>query len=302
MFKFLAMVGILVATFFLAGQKVHAATDTALPSLVDVKTEQVITFGQMAKQVAKDDVVIFGEFHDSQPVHDAELAVLKDLHAIHGDKLVFSMEMFERDVQSSVNDFLNGKLTEEQFMAVSRPWPQYVTAYRPLIMYAKEHHIPVLAGNIPRYIASAYAKAGSLDAISATDKVFLPKVHIAGSKAYQAKFFETMNAMSHGGMNIPKDRQQQMFMAQCLKDDTMVESILQYKQEHSDAVIFHIQGAFHSESRLGVVEKLQWLNPDLKISVINTISYNPGKESLAMTVDSHKTTGDYLVLNTKSKE
>lgn len=63
--------------------------------------------------------------------------MLQQLYAIHGDKLVLSLEMFEADNQSVLNEYLDGKITEDEFLAKSRPWPRYKTDYRQLVEFAK---------------------------------------------------------------------------------------------------------------------------------------------------------------------
>lgn len=298
--KLMIIVAVLIVFSLLSAARATAAEAPAV-WFGSAKTGTEVSLDDVAGGVAPYDVIFFGEFHDSQPVHDAELAILKRLCDIHDGNLVLSLEMFERDVQPVLNDFLAGKITETEFLAASRPWPQYMTAYRPLIMYAKKQHIPVLAGNIPRRIAASYAKSGTLGSLTDSDTSYLPKVHLAGSAAYQSKFFAAMSGMEAGDMKIPAARRQQMFMAQCLKDDAMAESIAQYKAGHPAAVVYHVQGVFHSEGRLGVVEKLHWLNPRLKIAVIDTVQYSPDRQSMKDIIRDHQNDGDYLVLDTQHK-
>ena len=76
---------------------------------------------------------------------------MKKLYKKYGSRLVLSMEMFEKDNQEKVNDYLAGKITEEEFIKTSRPWPRYITDYKPMIEFAKAHKIPVIASNIPRF-------------------------------------------------------------------------------------------------------------------------------------------------------
>ncbi len=261
---------------------------------------QPVTVPEMTRELQPYQVVVFGEFHDSQPIHDAEYAVLKELYKLHGDKLVLSMEMFERDVQPVMNDYLAGKISEEDFLKQSRPWPQYQTAYRPLVEFAKIHGIPVLTGNIPRRMASAYAKSRSLDGIAEADKGYLPAVHKAGSEAYREKFAAVMAGMKNtpSGMTVPPQMVQPMFMAQCLKDDAMAESIANYVTAHPDAVVYHVVGNFHSEGHLGLVEKLQELKPAVKVAVINPVHYDAKAETAADAAAAHRQGGEYLALET----
>ena len=228
----------------MAGAAAPAPAAEKAPAVlwIDGATQKAVSTAEMLDGLKEYQVIFFGEFHDSQPIHDAELDVLKGLHDLHGDKLVLSMEMFERDVQTTMDDYLAGTLSEELFLSQSRPWPQYMTAYKPMVEFAKEKGIPVLTGNIPRRMAAAYAKARSLDGVAAADKRYLPKVHAAGSDAYRMKFAATMAGMNDmpGGMKVTEAMVQPMFMAQCLKDDAMAESIADYLDTHGDAVVYHV--------------------------------------------------------------
>ena len=292
----------IVLCFFSLLSSVRAATKDAEENVLFVQssTTQPVSLSAMIDGLAAYDVVVFGEFHDSQPVHHAELAVLKSLYQKHGANLVLSMEMFERDVQPVMNQYLAGTITEAEFLAASRPWPQYEMAYRPLVEFAKAHHVPVLTGNIPRRIAAAYAKSKTLDSIADKDKQYLPKVHRAGSAAYREKFVAVMQGMNadKGGMNIPPQMVQPMFMAQCLKDDAMAESISLYRQEHLQAVVYHVVGNFHSASHLGMVEKLAQLQPKNRIAVINTVHYDADTDAIGDIARAHAAEGEYLALET----
>lgn len=296
--KIVVLAVVLIVFSLLSTMKAAAADEKA--SFVKAGTTKVVTVRAMARDLKNYDVVVFGEYHDSQPIHDGELAVLKELYRLHGDNLVLSMEMFERDVQPVMNQYLAGDITEEAFLAASRPWPQYDTAYKPMVEFAKAKGIPVLTGNIPRRMASAYAKARSLDGIAKDDAQYLPKVHKAGSQAYREKFAATMKGMNGmpGGMQIPPQMIEPMFMAQCLKDDAMAESIADYRSNHPQSVIYHVVGNFHSEGHLGLVEKTESLRPDDKVAVIDTVHYDSQKEAIADLAPQYAKNGEYLAFET----
>ncbi len=52
-------------------------------------------------------VIFFGEDHDSRTDHDGELTILTGL-AERDSNLVLALEMFERDVQDTLNAYLKG--------------------------------------------------------------------------------------------------------------------------------------------------------------------------------------------------
>lgn len=300
----LLILALVLGLFSLLSAVRSAAQDGTKPVVfVESRTARTLSADAVTQQLAPYDVVLFGEFHDSQPVHDAELAVLKGLYRQHGKRLVLSMEMFERDVQPVMNQYLAGTLTEQEFLAASRPWPQYDRAYRPLVEFAKAHQIPIVTGNIPRRIAAAYAKTGTLAQTAEADTVYLPKQHRAGSEAYRKKFAAAMAAMGGlpGGMQIPPQRVQPMFMAQCLKDDAMAESIAAYRREHADAVVYHVVGNFHSSGHLGMAEKLAALEPAARIAVIDTVHDDGAKDDIQAVAKAHGADGEYLALETAHK-
>ena len=72
-------------------------------------------------------------------------------------------------------------------------------------------------------------------------------------------------------MPVTAGQMEAFYRAQCLKDDTMAESIADHHRRYPDRKIIHYQGDFHSRYRLGVVEKLQVLEPELKILVLTPV-------------------------------
>jgi hypothetical protein len=91
------------------------------------------------------DVVLVGEQHDDPNTHRLELAVLEGL-ARRKRSVIVSMEMFERDVQDPLDHFQMGHLAEDEFLKQSRPWPRYVTDYKPLVDFAIARDWPIVAG------------------------------------------------------------------------------------------------------------------------------------------------------------
>src|SRR6516165_549009 len=90
----------------------------------DTRQKAFGDFESMLADLARADVIFLGEQHDDPNTHRLELAVLEGLTRRHVP-LVLGLEMFERDAQPVVDQYLAGTITEEQFLAASRPWPRY---------------------------------------------------------------------------------------------------------------------------------------------------------------------------------
>lgn len=237
----------------------------------DAKSGKELNAAQLAKRLQKYEVVFFGEYHDQGEIHKAELELLQALHKIKGEKLALSMEMFEADNQTKLDSFLAGTLGEEEFLATSRPWPNYKTDYAPLVNFAKKNNMPVVAANVPRFLAAHVAKNnGSVAGIEEQYLQFLPKHTYAPEGAYKDKFYAQMTS-PEAPMKMPPQRLAAVYAAQCLKDDKMAESIAAFSDAHKKMQVLHINGCFHSDAHLGTTQKLEALRPKLKVAVITPL-------------------------------
>lgn len=252
----------------------------------DVQSGKNLTSAQLASKLQKYDVVFFGEYHDQSEIHQYELELLEAMYKAKGEKLALSMEMFEADNQSKLNNFLADTLSEENFLAASRPWPNYRTDYAPLVNFAKEKKMPVIAANVPRFLAAHVAKNNaSTEGVEAQYQQWLPKHTYAPEGAYKDKFYAQMSS-PEAPMKLPPQRLAAVYAAQCLKDDKMAESIAAFADAHQNMQILHINGCFHSDAHLGTAQKLEALRPELKVAVITPLERKQKGE---------KPAGDFVV-------
>jgi len=223
------------------------------------------------------DVLFFGEYHDNSLLHSLEKEITEKLYFKYTDGLVISLEMFERDIQLLLNQFLSDTITEEYFLQNSRPWNNYINDYKPLVDFAKEKRIPVLAANIPRVHAANYRKSGEnyLNSLNASDRSFIARNPLILNDRYKDKFYESMKTNMHSDSTNPMINSNadlnSLYAAQCLKDDTMAESIGDYFRKNTEKFIIHFNGDFHSNDHLGTAQKLALSYPEIKIGVISPV-------------------------------
>ena len=97
-------------------------------------------------------VVLLGEHHDNQSHHDWQLRMLRALHQ-QQPALVIGLEMLPKVVQPKIDRFLRGETTIDVFLKEvdwQRYWSFSADYYVPLLNYAREQQIPVVALNITR--------------------------------------------------------------------------------------------------------------------------------------------------------
>ena len=255
-------------------------------------------FEGMVADLARADVVFIGEQHDDPATHRLELALLEGIARRRGN-VVVALEMFERDAQKLVDDYLGGRLSEEEFVKGSRPWPNYATDYRPLVEYARAKGWRVIAGNVPRRYASQVARGGlqAIEKLPENERAFIAREITAPTNDdYYRNFNKTMSGQGggHGGsMNM-----EYVYQAQVTKDDTMAESIARAYQEagESKPLIIHYNGAFHSDYRLGTAERTIKRLPKVRVKVVSVV---PTENLDAIKADEHRKRGDYVVFAIK---
>ena len=213
------------------------------------------------------DVLLLGEFHGDTLGHRFQHDVLQRLIE-DGRPFVLSLEMFERDVQLVVDEYLAGHITEEQFLRSSRPWPHYERDYRPLVETARLNGSAVIAANVPRRYVNLVAREGAdaPDAILFHEaKRMLPPLPLPEpSAAYQRVFQERMAGMpEHGGPTV-----ENLMAAQVLWDAGMAEAIARAARRHSGALVVHVAGAFHVEGEGGIPEYIEHYAPGLRLVTV----------------------------------
>jgi uncharacterized iron-regulated protein len=261
----------------LVGLSLHAAAQDAPATntlrIYDAQGKPV-TFEQVLDAMGANDVVFVGEMHNDAAAHQIERLLLEGAYArLHQQTkdartLALSLEMFERDVQPVLDEYLASLIQEKHFLAAARPWSNYQTDYRPLIEFARAHNVPVVAANAPERYVNRVGRLGrdSLKALPPNALAwFAPLPYGAASPAYAAKFQEAMS----GGMGAPSAHSNPYLLdAQLLRDATMAHSIAEQLKRQKHALVLHVTGSFHTEGHLGTPEQLHAYNAHARTLVI----------------------------------
>lgn len=241
----------------------------------------------MADSLAEADVVFLGEFHDSDVGHSLQLALTRRLLA-RRPGLVVSLEMFERDAQTALDLYLAGGLDEAAFLERARPWPNYARHYRPVVELARHRGLGVLAANCYRPLASRVAREGRW---SIAGEPWAAQRVDAGPGPYRDKFVALMGDHASG----MGSRLDDFFAAQCVKDDTMAESIARVLEESGEErpLVVHWCGSFHSDEGLGTVERLRARLPQVKVGLVTMIESRSATRPLS---DQERRQADFVWL------
>lgn len=221
------------------------------------------------------EVVLVGEQHDDRVGHALQLELFKRLRdrdpGLAGRDavpLTLSLEMFERDVQYVVDEYLDDLISEEHFLSSTRPWANFRQDYRPLLELARAHEHCVIAANAPRRYVNLVARRGpdALHALSAEARRHLPPLPLAPpSDAYRAEF----EAIAHGhGQGSDQPPAEFGILAQNLWDATMAYSIAEELLQRPGSRVLHLVGSFHVRNRTGLPEHLAYYRPGTSTLIV----------------------------------
>ncbi len=227
------------------------------------------TFEQMVDALSQAAVVVVGEEHDHKQGHALELEIFKGLFAKHA-LMIFSLEMFERDVQLVLDEYLSNQISKSSFLAASRPWQNYATDYAPLIEFCKDNYLPVLAANAPRRYVSIASRMGqsALLKLSKQARSYLAKLPYSMVLPPEYDRALTDVFSNHGAASnamlpqFPKE-------GQALWDATMADSILRGLKTYGRIPIMQINGSMHSDYGYGLVDRLRKADRKIKVMIVS---------------------------------
>lgn len=259
------------------------------------------TLMELLEAVRDADVVVIGENHDDPGAHRFELDLLAGLQT-ERPAMALSLEMFERDVQPVVDEYLGGFITESHFLAAARPWSNYKSDYRPLVEYCREHHVPVIAANAPRRYVNMVTRLGApaLKSLPREAFAFLP--HLPYSMDLPAGYRSALTAVfdqPHGNAagaapaSVPGADVERLIEAQALWDAAMADSIGRFVRSHRGAAVLQVNGAMHSDSGYGIVARLRRAHPALRIV---TVSVKPDASFPALAAGKYDGVADWIAI------
>ncbi len=249
------------------------------------KDGEEISYGKMIKQLAKSDIILFGELHDNSIGHWLELQVAKDMHADQSD-LTLGFEMFEADDQLVLNEYLTGVIEERHLLAEAKVWDNYKNDYKPLIEFAKKSSLKAIATNVPRRYANLVYRKGiqALESLPEEARQYIAPLPIIID--LELPGYKSMIS-SMGGHGAPGSAEN-LARSQAVKDATMAYFILKNK---TSGMFIHYHGAYHSQNFEGIMWYLQKARPDLKIMTIHSVE----QATIDKLNEENKNTADFII-------
>lgn len=225
--------------------------DTAQQKFVDFKT--------MMKDLESARVVYVGETHDNLTHHQNQEKVLKALYETNQD-LAIGMEMFQRPYQTHLDNYIARKLSENDLLEKTEyqaRWGFNWKMYRPLVSFAYDKNLKVIALNAPAEVNRRVARVG-LKGLLPEERSMLPEeinTTDQGHRDYVSKIFKSH--LGTGMTPFTEEDFSNFYEGQCVWEDTMADSIARYfkTDERVSSRMLIIVGSGHVIYRFGIPQR-----------------------------------------------
>jgi len=228
----------------LTGCSVRHALRVEDRELIDVQT--------MIGELGSSSVVFVGERHDTSTHHRLQLKILEALQT-SGRPLAIGMEMFEDLSQGTLNAWSSGNIQEGAFRRVFEdnwrniPWG----LYRDILLFARDHRIPVIGLNPPRNIVRKVSQQG-FSSLTGREFSLLPAGITAEVDDRYLEFLSSAYSL-HGARG---ESFRYIAEAQMLRNRVMARHIGTYLSRHPETVMVVITGGVHARGKGGIPSEL----------------------------------------------
>jgi uncharacterized iron-regulated protein len=266
--------------------------------IYSVKLSKEVSLNEIVDAMSNYDVLFFGEEHNDSVTHFLEKSMLELLYAKFQAGLSLSMEMFDRDVQPIMNEYLKDFIREKSFVKDARAWSNYKD-YRPMVEFAKTKGLNIICANAPTRYTNLAGRKGQqvlMDLPKDSKNYFAPLPYDTATGPY----YEKLLGVTHGPADTSKNKMPVMQMggfnmvtAQSLWDATMAYSIAEYLKRNKNIKIMQVNGKFHSDEGFAVVTQLKNYRPKTKVLIISSSSDDSFPN---IDWNTYKQFGDYIII------
>lgn len=244
----------LMASWGSAWGQAPAGTADPITTTQVLDVSSLVDLDTLIARLADIQVIFIGETHDSYADHLNQLAIIERLHAL-GHPLAIGMECFQQPFQAVLDDYVAGRISEAQMLKETEyfeRWRFDYRLYRPILRFAREQGIPLIALNVPRELTTKVGDQG-LDALNEAERAQLPRRFDEVDPDYRARIKAVFDQHPQG----PKADFERFLAVQQLWDAGMAERAAQFLAEQPQTTLVVLAGSGHIEFGQGIPRRLE---------------------------------------------
>lgn len=267
-------------------QKAHHAHRDHSPSpAVVLEPGNLKGVDDIVPELAGKRVVYIGETHNRYDHHLLQLDLIEKL-LVQDPDMAIGMEAFQQPYQHVLDEYIAGNLDTRDFLKKSeyyQRWGYDYRLYAPILEFAMEKKIPVIALNVPKELTRKVGRGG-LDSLSDEERARIPEEIDYTDQEYRQRLqaiFEEHPAGNGKGFD-------QFHEVQLVWDEGMAEQVAHYLNRHPEHYMVVLAGSGHLAYGSGIPQRVHRRIPVDAAIVLS----DPGTEL-------DPDIADYLVLQEK---
>jgi uncharacterized iron-regulated protein len=238
------------------GSAAHVDMSSATEPVIDlpvVNLQQTDPLAQTIDKIGDARVILVGETHTRYDHHLVQLEILKLLYQ-KSAKLAIGVEWFQQPFQKHLDAYIAGEINEQEMLHQTgyfERWRYDYRLYRPILQYAREHKIPIIALNASKELSKAVSVSG-FDDLPAELEAQLPKSYDWSDKAYEKRLrtvFDQHPEYSAGFENFLR--------GQLTWDESMAERAAEYLLEKPESRMLVLAGSGHIAYGSGIPNRIK---------------------------------------------
>jgi len=248
-----------------------------------VKLEQTDSLAQTMQQINTARVILVGETHTRWDHHLVQLEILKLLYQ-NSPRLAIGVEWFQQPFQEYLDAYVAGEISEQEMLHQTgyfERWRYDYRLYRPILQYAREHHIPVIALNASQELTAALSKTG-FDDLPAELKEQLPASYDWSDKDYEKRLRKIFEEHPDNSGEF-----EQFQRGQLTWDESMAERAARYLKENPESRLLVFAGSGHIAYGSGIPNRIKRRIDVEQFSILVSEDFLPMSDNIA----------DFLVLS-----
>ena len=234
----------------------NSGSDSATKPVNDLPVVNLKQTSPLAQAIAEIDsarVILVGETHTRFDHHLVQLEILKLLYQ-KSAKLAIGVEWFQQPFQQHLDAFIAGEINEEEMLHLTgyfERWRYDYRLYRPILQYAREHKIPLIALNASKELTSALSESG-FDDLPTELKAQLPESYDWSDKAYEKRLREVFDAHPEYSSEFKT-----FLRGQLTWDESMAERAAEYLRDNPESRMLVLAGSGHIAYGSGIPNRIK---------------------------------------------
>ncbi|TXH68986.1 MAG: PDZ domain-containing protein [Thiothrix sp.] len=234
---------------------------------VAIDGNKQISFPELMQRLQTKRVVFVGETHDRYDHHMNQLLILRAMHR-QDPKIGIGVEWFQQNFQPVINNYLAGKINEDQLLEQTdyyNRWRYDFRMLRPILEYAKAHQLPVIALNAPSELTSKVGMQG-LDSLTKAERAQLPDEITPAAGSYLNKLRQVFASHAHGHGQF-----ENFAMVQRIWDETMASNVVKFLLTNEKSRMIVFAGSGHVSAKAAIPNDVSRRLPKISKATIHSV-------------------------------